>query len=127
DNNSTVQAKGRLHAGAHFETTYSDFAVGDLFVGYARDKSWRRFLDKDNDPATPPEEEHRFDRLLLEGTLLFPRASIGAFAPAPRFSVDKPVNGNETAEVRMSVLLYYPLNNWLDRFKPSVKSAKESK
>ena len=38
--------------------------------------------------------------------------------------LDAPLQGDEKAEMRASILIYYPFNDWLDGFKPKKKTAK---
>jgi hypothetical protein len=122
------RTKGRVHAGFRFETAYPDAAIGDVFVGYARDKSWIRTFDRDGDPATTDDlfTEKRYDRWIIEGTVLFPNLSAGGFTMAARLGIDKPVNGGQQSEVRASILIFKDFSDWLTTFKPSTKAAAET-
>lgn len=125
DRQASVRAEPRAHAGFHFQTAYPDRAIGEFFIGYARDQAWERLVDADGDLTTIDDQsvEKRFDRLLFEGTLLFPRVNLAGFSMAARFSADAPWSGDTQSEMRVSILFYYPLNSWLERFKPTVKQA----
>lgn len=125
DQSTSVRAEPRAHFGVHLQTAYPDRAIGEVFVGYARDKSWERLVDADGDLATTADQsvQKRFDRILIEGTVLFPRVDLGGFTIAARLSADAPISGNTQSEVRASVLLYYPLNSWLEKFRPTTKAA----
>lgn len=117
DGNNFSRVEPMARVGAHFQTLYNDGVVGELSVGVAHDRS-RSFLT-DKGTADDPVFEDQFNRVYLEGTVLFPRAEIlGGWRLAGRLSMDAPLNGNSEAEVRASVLVYYPLSNWLDTFKP---------
>jgi len=128
DTRSNLRTEPRFHAGFHLETSYPDRAIGEVFVGYARDKAWERLIDGDGDLSTTADQrtEHRYDRLLLEGTMIFPRVELGGFVAAARLSVDAPLSGNQQADVRASILLYYALNKWLDKYRPTVKAEETS-
>jgi hypothetical protein len=75
-----------------------------------------------DNPDTPeveqPVPEESFDRFYLDATALFPKIELGGWRLAARLSGDWPIDGNEQADVRMSVLFYYPFNRWLETFKP---------
>ncbi len=129
---SRVEPQARL--GLHFQTLYSDGVVGELSFGYLHDRSRTLLVDLDpgmnsspvgdgDDPVVNASNDYvakdYFDRAYLEGTVLFPRAEIlGGWRLAGRLGIDAPLNGNSKADVRASVLIYYPLSNWLDTFKP---------
>lgn len=117
DGNDFSRVEPMARVGAHFQTLYNDGVVGELSVGLAHDRSRTYLTDKGT--ADNPIYEDEFNRLYLEGTVLFPRAEIlGGWRLAGRLSMDAPINGDSEAEVRASVLVYYPLSNWLDTFKP---------
>ena len=82
DQSVSVRAEPRAHLGAHLQTVYADRAIGELFVGYARDKSWERLVDLDGNPDTTEDRQaqQRFDRVLLEGTILFRGSSSATLA-----------------------------------------------
>jgi hypothetical protein len=125
DQSSSVRGEPRFHIGAHFQTAYADRAIGDAFIGYARDKAWERLVDRDGNLSTTADQviQERFDRLLFEGTLIFPRLELGGFSLAARLSADLPWSGDTQSELRTSILLYYPLNSWLEKFRPREKPA----
>ena len=127
DEQISVRAEPRAHIGAHLQTVYADRAIGELFVGYARDKSWERLVDLDGSDTTTDDRlaQQRFDRVLLEGTILFPRVELGGFSLAARISADIPWSGDSQSELRASILFYYPFTKWLDKFRPTVKAAEE--
>ena len=127
DQSVSVRAEPRAHLGAHLQTVYADRAIGELFVGYARDKSWERLVDLDGNPDTTEDRQaqQRFDRVLLEGTILFPRVELGGFSLAARISADIPWSGDSQSELRASILFYYPFTKWLDKFRPTVQAAEE--
>lgn len=127
DQTISVRAEPRAHLGAHLQTVYADRAIGELFVGYARDKSWERLVDLDGNPETTEDQQaqQRFDRVLLEGTILFPRVELGGFSLAARISADIPWSGDSQSELRASILFYYPFTKWLDKFRPTVKATEE--
>jgi len=128
DQQNSVRAEPRAHIGLHLQTAYPDRAIGEVFVGYARDKSWERLVDTDGDLTTTTDQllQQRFDRFLIEGTLLFPGVDLGGFSLAARLSADAPLSGNTQSEIRTSILLYYPLNSWLEKFRPTVKASESA-
>lgn len=125
DRLTSVRAEPRAHVGLHLQTAYPDLAVGEVFLGYGRDMSWERLVDDDGDLTTTADQrvEQRFDRLLLDGTLLFPRVELGGFSLGVRLSADLPWSGDTQSEIRGSVLLYYPFNKELEKYRPKVKEA----
>jgi hypothetical protein len=127
DQTISVRAEPRAHIGAHLQTGYADRAIGELFFGYARDKSWERLVDLDGNPDTTEDQQaqQRFDRVLFEGTILFPRVELGGFSLAARISADLPLSGDSQSELRASILFYYPFTKWLDKFRPTVKAGEE--
>jgi hypothetical protein len=127
DRSTSTRTEPRAHVGAHFETAFPDLAVGEVFFGYARDKSWERLVDTDGDLATTTDQrvERRFDRLILDGTLVFPRVELGGFSLGVKLSADLPWSGDTQSEIRGSILIYYSLNAELEKYRPKVKEKSE--
>lgn len=125
DRSTSVRAESCAHIGAHFQTAFPDRAVGEVFLGYARDKSWERLVDADGDLTTTADQrvEERFDRLILDGTLLFPGVELGGFSLGVRLSADVPWSGDTQSEIRGSILLYYSFNKELEKYRPKLKQS----
>lgn len=120
DSDPFTRVEPHFRFGAHFQTPYTDGAIGELSVGVEHDRSSQRVFD-----ATPTITtdnvlgiKDAFNRFYFDGTLLFPNLSLGGWRLATRLSADAPLNGNEQADVRASVLFYYPFSQWLDTKKP---------
>ena len=130
DGGSFNRVEPKVFAGFNFQTLFSDGMLGDLSIGVAHDRFWEyeRVIMEDN-VMTPDVNERMtmaiesFDRYYLEGTMLFPNLDLGGWRLAARLGVDAPLDGNDEAEVRASILFYYPFNDWLDGFKPTVKAS----
>jgi len=122
DNSSFTRIEPRTDIAMRFQTSYPDRAIGELMLGYSHDESWRRTLDTDGDLETTMDRvvEKQFDRIFVEGSLLFPNVDLGGFSLGARLSANFPVSGSTQSELRASILLYYPFNAWLEKFRPSV-------
>jgi hypothetical protein len=110
-----------VRVGAHFQTPYNDGAVGEVSFGYEHDRSAQRFVPAvvtDGQTTTPAATYESFNRFYFDGTLMFPNLQLGGWRLAARLAADAPLNGNEEADVRASILLYYPFSQWLDRYTP---------
>lgn len=79
DGNDFSRVEPMARVGAHFQTLYNDGVVGELSVGLAHDRSRTYLTDKGT--ADNPIYEDEFNRLYLEGTVLFPRRDLGWLAP----------------------------------------------
>lgn len=121
-----AEFRGRL--GVHLQTLHNDGMLGQLGFGYAHDRS-RSFLRGTDNPETPDVDERQrdtaFDRFYVDATALFPRLDVGGWRLAARLSGDWPIDGNDEADLRMSVLFYYPFNDWLETFRPKLKQPGE--
>jgi hypothetical protein len=127
DSSPLTHVEPRINLGTHFQTVYSDGVLGDLSIGYAYDKYWQ-YLTGTDDSATDVDErklQKHFNRLYMDGTMLFPNLDLGGWRLAGRVSADWPAGGGSEGELRVSVLFYYPFNDWLDSFKPTEKKAEQ--
>jgi hypothetical protein len=122
DSSSFTRVEPRTDIALRFQTKYTDRAIGELVMGYSYDESWRRVLDTDGDLSTTMDRvvEKQFDRIFVEGTLLLPTVDLGGFSLGARSSANFPTSGSTESELRASILLYYPFNAWLEKFKPGV-------
>lgn len=118
---SRAEFRGKL--GLHLQTLHSDGMLGQLSFGAMHDRS-RVYLRGTDNPDTPLVDERTsvesFDRFYVDATALFPNLELGGWRLAGRLSGDWPIDGNEQADIRLSVLFYYPFNKWLDTFKPKL-------
>lgn len=122
-NNGFSRAEFRGKVGLHLQTLHNDGMLGQLSFGAMHDRS-RVYLRGTDNPDTPLVDERTsvesFDRFYVDATALFPNLELGGWRLAGRLSGDWPIDGNEQADIRLSVLFYYPFNKWLDTFKPKL-------
>lgn len=120
---SRAEFRGKL--GVHLQTLHNDGMLGQLGFGVVHDRS-RVFMRGTDDPETAevelPVPVESFDRFYIDATALFPKLELGGWRLAARLSGDWPIDGNEQADVRVSVLFYYPFNSWLETFKPTLRA-----
>lgn len=118
-----TKLKVRETLGVHLQTIFSDGALGQLFFGTAHDKFWTRsVLDDPSKPDGPSHLEKNRSRWIVDGLVMFPDLDVGGWKMAGRLSADTPTDGHGPSDVRASLLLYYPLNGWIQSNLPK-KSA----
>lgn len=106
---SFSQTKPFAAIGFAGQRTYYDGALGDVFIGYAHDERWRKDVTGEDQDAT--------QRLLISGLLQLPGLDDGLnYRIAGRLHVSVPLEGGDSSEVRLSVLLAYDPAKWLNSF-----------
>lgn len=104
----------RYFGGFDFQTLYGDGALGQIFIGYARDEFWERRIEQDGSVKTLRD----FDRYVVSGTFLLPGVEAIGFRVATRAHLDAPVSGEGPSETRVAILFYQDFSGWLDLFNP---------
>lgn len=125
DKAKVARVEPRVHLGLHFQTLHGDGMLGQVGIGFAHDRAREFLLGVDN-PQTPDVDERTrdtdFNRFYLDATALFPDLKLGEWRLAARLTGDWPVDGNSEAEIRTSILFYYPFSSWLQSYQPKVKT-----
>lgn len=113
--------------GAHFQTLYADGLLGELSLGYLHDRSRSRFIAQPVPPGAAPSfvRQDFHDRVYVEALGLFPNLALGGWRLAARLAADVPLDGDDPADLRASILFYYAFNDWLSSFKPKKPEAKD--
>lgn len=126
DAETGLRTRPRFGAGMHFQTLYSDGALGQLFAGYVNDRIWDRPVALDAlHPDAGTRIEKNYSRWVIDGLFFIPGIDIGGFRLVTRLTADAPVNRRGPSDVRASILLHYDLNKWLDGVAaPQVKAGK---
>lgn len=120
DNVTRMEPRG--FAGLHFQTLFSDGALAQFFIGGAYDEFWEReVFDDPADPLGSTHVEEHFGRYNIDGLIFLPGQAAN-FHLAARLFADAPLDGEGPSDVRVSILVYYDFNDWLNTFVP-IRSA----
>ena len=111
----------RVQLGTHFQTVFTDGVLGSVSIGVAHDR-FREVIVTADDPGTMDVDEtvrgKEFNRFYADANILFPSLKLGGWRLAANVKADWPIDGNQEADLRTSILFYYPFNDWLDGFRP---------
>lgn len=122
NSDTLTRMEPRVFGGLHFQTLYRDGALAQFFVGAAYDKFWQReVFDDPSDPLGGTHVEENFGRYNIDGLIFLP-GQAGNFHLAGRLFADAPINGEGPSDLRVSILVYYDFNEWLNTFVP-IRSA----